>query len=266
MRFFPSSRFGKCQAALSFSTAERDFQPLNKPQFRQIAEGVVHFGDMHKARTISLATVLFAVSVIGVAIVLVTRSPAQEVQPGDREGDRATNSGAAASPTGSWKAVVDDQGNLMLIASQATAREKPISIASHVLPELAFSTDGTMLVYPQGLDGETKLMIMSVPPTGPPQVLVDWVAPVGLPVFAPDSRHLAFTSGDGFGAINVIDVSVGRPSTIQITNVGLPVTHEPGQAPDGFVPGPDSTNNLHWDGNRRLVWTNEGKRYSAELP
>lgn len=87
---------------------------------------------------------------------------------------------------------------------------------------------------------------------------------------SPDGRWMAFVGGDtGIASVWAVRVPTDggkAPAPVQLTNVGLEhQDRRPGQAPQGFVPLPDS-GPLRWLDDRTIVWTAAGVEHRVEIP
>ncbi len=92
-----------------------------------------------------------------------------------------------------------------------------------------------------------------------------------LEVLSPDRTWVGFVSGHtGIASVWAAPMPTAggvRQAPIQLTNVGLEsVPRTPGQAPEGFVPVPETAHGLRWLDDQTLGWSAGGQQYSAMVP
>lgn len=154
---------------------------------------------------------------------------------------------------------MDDRGALSVRRAGEIGAEVPVD--ADVDARVAFSPDGSFLVYARRDDaGETDLWRVTLP-AGAPEALTAWPGSEDRPVVSPDGRHLALVSGrTGIAAWWTISLDGALPvepdAGRQRSNVGMEsARREPGHPPAGFVAVPDGT---------VYAWTEAGLSWVAQ--
>jgi len=124
-----------------------------------------------------------------------------------------------------------------------------------VLPQLALDPKRSLVVYARRPPAGGELWAADLSGRWRHQLTTGGAA--CLPAISPDGRRVAFidTSPQGLASLFVVPVEGGAPR--QVTNVGLRAVGR--GPPAGFIPPPETTGGLSWEGEAIVVESRRGR-------